>query len=125
MNDMKQKDNTMRATPETDDATKTTDWFSGEPMVPSDFARRLERERDEALEELANLRMENNHNWQSVDDLEKVTGLAHELRDALDALGLVVGLTAFKHESQRLALQEALDASRQVITKAKEVLGET
>jgi len=31
-------------TPRTDEATKTTDWVSGQPMVPSDFARQLERE---------------------------------------------------------------------------------
>lgn len=49
---MKQKDNTMRETPETDEATRTTDWLSGEPMVPSEFARRLECERDEAFEKL-------------------------------------------------------------------------
>lgn len=44
--------NTESPTPETDEATRTTDWLSGEPMVPQDFARRLERERDEARKEL-------------------------------------------------------------------------
>lgn len=57
-------------------------------------------------------------------ELDEARELVRELRDALDTLGLVVGLTAFKHESQRLVLQEALDASRQVINKTKEVLGE-
>ena len=44
MNDMKQKDDTMRATPETDDAQ------FGTGRVSVDFARRLERERDKARE---------------------------------------------------------------------------
>lgn len=39
-------------TPMTDEATRTTDWITGEPVVPADFARNLEREstrRSEAL----------------------------------------------------------------------------
>ena len=38
-----------------------------------------------------------------------------ELVDALDCLTLVVGLTAFKHESQRAPLQEAMDKARSAI----------
>jgi hypothetical protein len=53
---------------------------------------------------------------------DKAQALVRELRDALNTLGLVVGLTAFRHESQRAVLQDALDASRQALTKAKEVL---
>jgi hypothetical protein len=53
---------------------------------------------------------------------DKAQALARELRDALNTLGLVVGLTAFKHESQRAVLQQALDASRQALTNAREVL---
>ena len=40
------------STPMTDEATRTTDWITGEPVVPADFARTLEREsarRAEAL----------------------------------------------------------------------------
>jgi hypothetical protein len=56
------------------------------------------------------------------EERDKAQALARELRDALNTLGLVVGLTAFKHESQRAVLQEALDASRQALTNAREVL---
>lgn len=38
-----------------------------------------------------------------------------ELEDALECLTLVVGLTAFKHEGQRAALQEAMDRARAVL----------
>ena len=53
-------------TPRTDAATKTTDWFTGEPVVVADFARSLERELDEARAEIAALR-------------EKIENQAHEL----------------------------------------------
>jgi hypothetical protein len=39
--------------------------------------------------------------------------------DALDALVAVVGLTAFKHESQRAVLQEAIDSAVAVLKKAR------
>ena len=55
-------------------------------------------------------------------ELRRVRSVAVELRDKLDTLGLVVGLTAFKHESQRAVLQEALDVSRKAIAESKEVL---
>jgi hypothetical protein len=53
---------------------------------------------------------------------DKAQALARELRDALNTLGLVVGLTAFRHEFQRAVLQQALDESRQALTNAREVL---
>jgi hypothetical protein len=56
------------------------------------------------------------------EERDKAQAIARELRDALNTLGLVVGLTAFKHESQRAVLQQALDASRQALTNAREVL---
>lgn len=40
-------------TPRTDFASVTTDWASGEPVVPADFARQLERELAAALKEIA------------------------------------------------------------------------
>lgn len=42
-----------RPTPETDAEIKTTDYLTGEPVVVADFARKLERERDEARKHLA------------------------------------------------------------------------
>jgi len=46
---MSELNTTPAPTPETDKATVTTDWMTGKPVVPADFARRLERERDEAM----------------------------------------------------------------------------
>jgi hypothetical protein len=45
-----------RPTPETDTETVTTDYLTGEPVVPAAFARRLERERDALREELEDWR---------------------------------------------------------------------
>lgn len=39
-----------------------------------------------------------------------------ELKESLDTLSLVVGLTAFKHEGQRQPLQEAYDNARKVLS---------
>jgi hypothetical protein len=56
------------------------------------------------------------------EERDKAQALARDLRDALNTLGLVVGLTSFTHESQRAVLQQALDESRQALTNAREVL---
>jgi hypothetical protein len=56
------------------------------------------------------------------EERDKAQALVRELRDALNTLGLVVGLTSFRHESQRAVLQQALDESRQALTNAREVL---
>ena len=44
---------------------------------------------------------------------------APDLLEALESLYAVVGLTAFKHESQRAVLQEAMDIASMAIAKAK------
>ncbi len=49
----------------------------------------------------------------------RLIAAAPELYEALDALSLVVGLTAFKHEEQRAPLQEAVDAARAALAKAR------
>jgi hypothetical protein len=59
---------------------------------------------------------------QAREERDKAQVIARELRDALNTLGLVVGLTSFTHESQRAVLQEALDESRQALTNARGVL---
>lgn len=41
-------------------------------------------------------------------------------REVLEQLVAVVGLTAFKHESQRAVLQEAVDAAMSFLRKTKE-----
>lgn len=73
-----------RATPETDAAAMP--WYGERDAVVGDFARKLERQRDEAREELLKQRVENNHNWQAVADLEQMIKLARELRNALYAV---------------------------------------
>ena len=51
-------DNTEAATPETDAAERMA--FAQEYMVPTDFARKLERERDEAREKAERYRLDAN-----------------------------------------------------------------
>jgi hypothetical protein len=80
-------------------------------------ARKLERQRDEAREQLINLRVENDHNWQATAELEKMIKLARELRDALqDTIMVVAGYM------KRSGAVDILEESRAAITKAKEVL---
>jgi len=43
--------------------------------------------------------------------------LADQVAEALDILRNLVGLTAFKHEGQRAALQEAMDLSGSIATR--------
>ena len=127
MNDMKQKDNIMSATPETDASTFYMNDDNFSPVVNQAFARRLESERDEAREELAKLRVENDHNWQALDGLEKVTELARELRDALEAVDYI-DLSPCNGGSCMVATNadDAIDAIKNkaapLLTKAKEVL---
>jgi hypothetical protein len=54
----------------------------------------------------------------SLDDARLIAA-APDLLAALESLALVVGLTAFKHESQRAVLQEAVDLASAAIAKAK------
>ena len=133
-----------------------------------EFARKLERQRDEARdqldricrdgfgyqdtiglepcadyvlrklneerEELGRLRVENDHNWQALDGLEKVTELARELRDMLqlasdliESAGREDGNTWEPGQSwifweDKCAAKNDVEAIRQMLTKAKEVL---
>lgn len=45
----------MSDTPRTVEATKTTDWITGVPIVSADFARELERELNAANERISEL----------------------------------------------------------------------
>ena len=121
----------QRPTPETD-AAQHEGLLRGHPtptlVVRGSFARRLERQRDEAREELGRLRVENDHKWQALYDLEKVTELARELRDALEAVDYI-DLSPCNGGSCMVATNadDAIDAIKNkaapLLTKAKEVLG--
>jgi|GEM_PF-4724766 len=104
------------------------DGISPESIVRADFARKLERERDEAREELINLRVENDHNWQANADLEEMIKLARELRDAL-AIALRQWRTNAEmngadrdFDNENTMESQWFDAQHKVLTKAKEVL---
>lgn len=99
MNDMKQKDNTMRETPETDAAFRDGYTFCAEDMMPAvAFCANLERERDEARE------------------------LARELRDKLLAVYDLPDDCPCAISNDALAAWHDVGI---VLAKAKEVLGET
>jgi len=53
-------------------------------------------------------------------DPEKLKEAFTEMYEALDALLLVVGLTAFRYESQREVLQIAVNAAGDALKKARE-----
>jgi hypothetical protein len=82
----------MSDTPETDEQINgkpCTSFFvcAGDTLrdalVPSEFARKLERERDEARIQVKLLRVENNHNWQANDLAEQAFRERDEAREAL------------------------------------------
>jgi hypothetical protein len=109
------------STPETDlEESAQTQRFGGY-VVKSSFARNLERQRDEARGQLTKLKVENDHNWQAVDDLEKMIAIARELRDALQ---LATDECLWRSDSQ-VPLSEAhsqklYDVATTALTKAKE-----
>lgn len=49
----------------------------------------------------------------------RLIAAAPDLLEAPDTLYAIVGLTAFKHEGQRAALQEAMDRASAVMKKAR------
>jgi hypothetical protein len=51
---------------------------------------------------------------------DEVQAEINRLRDALECLVLVVGLTAFKYEGQRSALQEAVNYAQTALVAGKE-----
>ena len=67
-----------RPTPETD-----AHMLGGSYSFDGDFARKLERERDEARVELRKLRIENNHNWQAIEFAEEAVKERDESLEAL------------------------------------------
>jgi uncharacterized coiled-coil DUF342 family protein len=77
----------MSDTPETDTAERMA--FAQEQMVPTEVARRLERERDEARNQRDILRLaaqkEADHHDRMVGELEKVYAERDEAREKYDA----------------------------------------
>jgi hypothetical protein len=105
-----------RPTPETDALITLRSGFGVTDYEWRQHSRKLERQRDEAREELINLRVENDHNWQANADLEEMIKLARELRDKLRALADECLLPGFNQEWDTFVEAES------ALTKAKEVL---
>lgn len=53
------------------------------------------------------------------DAVDRFQPLFRNMYEALDTLVAVVGLTAFKHDSQRAVLQEAVDIAIAALKKAR------
>lgn len=110
-------------TPETD-ANELIKQEDSSPFAPiqklvhSDFARNLERQRNEARELLASEKSTRNAIIAKGIETERQLAEAREenvrLRDALDTLTLVIGLTPIAGNKE--ALQEAFDNARKLLT---------
>ena len=55
--------------------------------------------------------------WELENRIERYYDEKVALREALDCLVAVVGLTAFKYEEQRSVLQEAIDKANEVLRR--------
>ena len=99
----------MSDTPETDAALYPMNQVD---IVWPDFARKLERERDEAREKYTTLLTEN---MLAVNRLYKERD---EAREALDCLLAVIGLTPIAGNKE--ALQDAVDQGLVVLRKLEE-----
>ncbi len=71
----------MSKTPETDRECGQAMWLGSGPLVSCEFARKLERQRNEARLQVKLLRVENNHNWQANDLAEQAFRERDEARD--------------------------------------------
>jgi hypothetical protein len=79
----------MSDTPETDDNIRyylAPGMREEHAAVLSDFARKLERERDEARTQVKLLKVENNHNWQAMDIANEVTHERNKWRECAERL---------------------------------------
>lgn len=89
----------MSDTPETDKAERMA--FSGEYMVPTEFARQLERERDETRKALVR---SNHFLEQAEEDLDSV----YKERDEAREVSEVFSALAWKLEGERNKAREVL-----------------
>ena len=55
--------------------------------------------------------------WDMENERDRLIDQKWELREALDTLVAIVGLTAFKYEEQRAVLQEAIDKANEVLRR--------
>lgn len=55
--------------------------------------------------------------WDMEDERDRLIDQKDELREALDTLVAIVGLTAIKYEEQRSVLQEAMDKACEVLRR--------
>ena len=55
--------------------------------------------------------------WEMENERDRLIDQKDDLREALDTLVAIVGLTAFKYEEQRSVLQEAMDKAREVLRR--------
>ena len=102
----------MSDTPETEKAERMA--YSQEYMVPTEFARQLERERDEAREELAE-EMKFHHRTHS----QLVNANCKMLDNQNDVMQLADRLTALElHSTSELArLEQERDEAREALAK--------
>ena len=55
--------------------------------------------------------------WDMEEERDRLIDQKEDLREALDTLVAIVGLTAIKYEGQRAVLQEAVDKAREVLRR--------
>ena len=55
--------------------------------------------------------------WDMEDERDRLIDKKDDLREALDTLVAIVGLTAIKYEGQRAVLEEAMDKAREVLRR--------
>lgn len=95
-------------TPETDEATRTTDWFSGEPMVPQEFARKLEHERNAAREALSGRTVSCSHCNETAKQLDAMRDELQKVGQQRDAWAMRCDKLGV--EAMREAIKEAYEA---------------
>jgi hypothetical protein len=106
----------MSDTPETD----SHPLWHGEPAVHIDFARKLERERDEARIQVKLLKVENNHNWQAMDIANEVTRERDQWREC--AQEALLPLAAIKISNQHEPFSEIAPELMDAIIAAHDLI---
>lgn len=97
----------MSDTPETDKAERMA--FASEYMVPTEFARELERERDEARDQRNRLHELHNQNAIHHNELLELCVTLRKERDEAQNASEAFSALAWKLEGERNEAREALD----------------
>ena len=105
----------MSDTPETD----SHPLWHGEPAVHIDFARKLERERDEARIQVKLLKVENNHNWQAMDIANEVTRERDQWRKCAEELAQIIDDLDAHDEPTLTRINESVDRFRHLKEASK------